>query len=477
MNKVIFWNSSAHRSFPSRYVGPHKISNWLNKNGYKSVVIDFVNLWSIQELEEATCKLISKETKVIAISTTFLVSNPELLDKLIDLAAKLKDEFGLKIILGGHGSEFYGVDCDVVDYSVQSYEGKSEDLFLEVIKHIFEKEPQPFKAIGYKNKFFNAPRNSSYDFQNDEFGYTKHDFISSEEALPLDISRGCIFSCKFCRYLLIGKKKNDHVKDMKMVESELIHNYDNFGTTKYYILCDTFNDSIDKIKEFYEMTQRLPFKIKFSAYLRLDLLSKFEEAIFYLKESGLVSAHFGIETFHPKASMAIGKGWNGKQAKDFLIKLREQWPHVALTATFIVGLPGENEESIKETVNWVLENNFNHSYFLSLNLHNPNYSHKIFNKSEFEKNPDEYGYTFPNKDDNSYWENDIMNFLEAKRITDEANEAVKDITCYDNWSFLSLLQTGYTEEYAKNTPIIKFDRSKIDEYAKKFLKKYKSNFI
>jgi hypothetical protein len=74
-----------------------------------------------------------------------------------------------------------------------------------------------------------------------------------------------------------------------------------------------------------EMAQRLPFKLEWIGYNRLDLIGSKPHTIQLLKDSGLKSSFFGIESFHSQASKIVGKGWNGVRGKEFLIELKERW--------------------------------------------------------------------------------------------------------------------------------------------------------
>ena len=71
---------------------------------------------------------------------------------------------------------------------------------------------------------------------------------------------------------------DQYFRDKTKIYNELIYNYDTFGTTDYNILCDTFNESNDKLMmvksvfdKFYESTGE---KIQFNAYLRLELMKR-----------------------------------------------------------------------------------------------------------------------------------------------------------------------------------------------------------
>ena len=88
-----------------------------------------------------------------------------------------------------------------------------------------------------------------------------------------------------------------------------ITNYEKYGITKYYYGDDTHNDSMHKLEFLYnEIYSKLPFKIEFATYLRLDLLAAHPESISLLKESGLVGTFFGIETFNHASNKSVGKG-------------------------------------------------------------------------------------------------------------------------------------------------------------------------
>ena len=155
---VIFWNSlSFIWDVPSRYIGPYKISHWIEKFGYSSQVIDFVKYLTEDQLYTATKKFITPETKVIGVSTTFLAAQKNTWsdgsisffpEHLIKVVRKLKTEFPkIKFILGGYGSEFiYGYG--LWDATIMSYNESSEDIFLEYLRYLKGETNEPiFKLI------------------------------------------------------------------------------------------------------------------------------------------------------------------------------------------------------------------------------------------------------------------------------------------------------------------------------------------
>ena len=493
---AIFWSSTTSDwDVISRYIGPYKIARWIEKYGYSSQVIDFVNYLDEYQLYTATKKFITKDTLVIGISTTFLVANlikwsdgsispfPE---HVLKTARLLKDEHpNIKFVLGGYGSEhIYG--GDTFSACIMSYTEASEDIFLEYINHLKFKTEPPLSTIitSYyhlsadyikNNKIkhrvhYNKARKKIYNIEVDDFKFKKQDAILEGEALPLDISRGCIFACRFCNYPHLGKGKLDYIRGMEYIKQELIYNYENFKTSNYMILDDTFNETPQKMQSFLEMTKSLPFKINYSAYLRADLINRFPDTAYMLKESGLWGAFHGLESLHPYASNLVGKAWSGKDAREFIPKLyHDLWnSQIPQLLNFIVGFPKEGPEDVFETLRWFKDNNLYSIGYEKLGLNNPKLSHRYSILSEFEKNSEKYGFTFMD-DVNTYgkrlswfnetWQPDLLvkthqniyNFIDSNKL--------RKATI---WNLGNLQLLGYNKDYLLKTPKSDYDMNNLN---------------
>lgn len=415
---AIFWNSEPKASVNlfMRVIGPYKIAHYLRKNNYQAQVIDFINNWSEEELYNATKKFITKDTVVLGISTTFLCqpvykhpngNTGRFPFHVLNVLSRIKSEFPkIKIVTGGYMSEkVYGGPN--IDATVMSYYGSSEDTFLEYVNFLKGKGKEPIGTLiipsltndpnAKKRMWYTDPRETKWSIETDDFKFSPQDIIMQGEPLPLNVSKGCIFACRFCMEPHIGKKKLDYIRGMDYIRDELIYNYENFGTDQYYILDDTFNDTEIKLKEFKKVTDSLPFKIRYYTYLRADLLHRFPDMPYILKESGLWGAYHGIESLHPYASNLVGKGWSGKNAKDYIPKLfHEIWEgKIPMSLNFIIGLPKETKEDILNTWKWHQDNNLHNIRFSALGLYDIKGNKSNFTiNSEFEKNSEKYGFKF-----------------------------------------------------------------------------------
>jgi hypothetical protein len=484
--EVIFWNSNAvgqkdRRQMFSRYVGPYKIAYWMRKHNVDCQVIDFIAEFTEQQLYAATKKFMTDKTLVLAISTTFLCADryvwsdgvtrmiPE---SVINIIKTLKSEYPqLRVVIGGYASDRLS-GWGVVDATVMSYVSASEDIFLEYVNHLKTGSEPPLGRLelpvlrdGMENTrmrmIYDQARNPTYNIELDDFKFSKQDVILPGELLPLDVSRGCIFACRFCQYPHLGKKKLDYIRGMNYLEDEIRHNYEQFGTTNYFMLDDTFNDTVEKMTAWHQMVNRLPFKISYSAYLRADLIHRFPDTAHLLSESGLFGAIHGLESMHPYASNLIGKGWSGKHAREYIPKLfHDIWKSsVAQQLGYIVGLPRETRQDLLDTYQWFVDNRLHHTSLNFLQLFGPDSKTTRFSiLSEFDRNAEKYGFTF---DENGRWRNETWTQLEARDFKEELRTRYMPHNRVNSWTGQVLLSYGYDREYLLRTPTSEIDWTEV----------------
>jgi len=374
-----------------RNLGPYRIATALENAGYTARVIDFVQFLTVTEFIKAIDNVITEKTKWIGFSSTFFWGNQTLFpfwnSHETDFILSHLKQLGLKIVYGGVRSQMFEdarVDCFVLGYA--------DNAIIDVASKVIN---------GTLPKLIDSKDYPEPSMNNIKTHWWRKDFnILKGEALPLEMARGCIFKCKFCGYTLIGKKKGTYLRDIEEVRDDLIRTWEATGCTNYYITDDTFNDDNDKIEAIHKLFTSLPFKIKFSCYLRLDLINKYPDQADLLQEAGLVGNFFGIETLNKQSGTAIGKGLSPTKVKDRLNWLGEKWKgKVNMGAGLIFGLPYDTIEYFKEVEHWVLDK---HNPLSSIEV----YPLMLFKTrkskygSEFSLNPEIYGYEVY---DNNFW--------------------------------------------------------------------------
>jgi hypothetical protein len=440
-----------------RSIGAYQMSNFIKGHGFTSQVIDFIHMIPKDILLHVLKKFTSIDTKVLALSSTFISEeaflgtngtgnrkNGPIPQDLLDCLAQYKQMYPhVKLVVGGSKSKRF-TDLKLFDFIFTGY---GELAFLNFLKNGENRTGRIIDGDLYLAKFHADKINHLF---------CHNDIIFENETLPIEISRGCIFRCKFCAYPLNGKSKLDYVRDIDLIKNELIHNYNNWGITNYLISDDTFNDSNDKLKQLHDMIVALPFKINFVCYLRLDLLYHFRDSqLEMLENMGLKSCHFGIESFNPVTAKFIGKGMSSDKTKDFLLFLKERWAgKISMMCTFIAGLPFEDKASCIDTGNWCVENDI--IFWMAPLFIDPN---RVY-KSDIDINYEKYGYVL---EENLNWTNDFMTLQEASKI---ASMFTTDISTHkvSAWNMFAILSLGvYTadEMYHLTYADLNYDLGKV----------------
>jgi len=443
MFNVIMFTDTPEFATRTRGYGAHRLASHMREHGYSVLVIDFISALTYDIFKEIMDHAVGDNTLMVGISATWLPFRYTLLgagdeigmhdpgreiekegvdehlagesdlfaDKMSTAIVKNDVEkwFGyikqknsnVKLCLGGTKIGMY-LDMKMIDYM---FVGFAETMVIDFLDSLSGKAPKRIwnKVIDHDQKA-NAP---VWDFKLSQTQYTEYDLLQPQEPLSLEVGRGCRFKCKFCSYPLIGQKNiNDYVKEEDVLVEELQRNYDLYGTTRYFIIDDTFNDSTAKMQLFLNVTRRLSFKISFWCYLRLDLLAAFPEQLPMLKEMGLAQCYFGIETFNRDAGKRIGKGSDPEKLKETLYKAKEIWGNnVNIQAGFIVGLPHEDSVSIMETADWLSKPDcpIDIKWIIPLSIaYSDSEVMKYTYRSDFDRDAPKYGYYMP--EPKRFWE-------------------------------------------------------------------------
>lgn len=454
------------RLVPWRSIGPSKIKQIMDQNGYTCKIINFCTVYTTEDLILMAEQFIDKNT-ILSVSTTFFSNDFNSLnayESIKNCIEHFRSKFNNKILLGGPNPESYKKYFNA-DYILSGY---SENTILSFINSIF-------------NHGINKRKNELWDITTCNHKWQLDENIVTGETLPIEIGRGCIYSCKYCKFEMMGKKRGTYTRDMSMIKDEIIFNFENYKVTNYFIMDDTFNDDPVKIESWCKMLESLPFKIKYIAYCRADLLDKYQELSRRMHVSGLVGNVLGIETLNQKASTTIGKPWSYKRAKDFLPYYINDIckNNVLAQLNFIIGLPGDTIKDVWSWIDWAENNNIPtlHAQPLIIRPKDLFLNESVY--SDFDKNAlTKYGYRIPNKNRPQMWENENMTYFEARR---EYRNIFKYISSNFKplaWYGFSTLSLGYTIDDLLNISHNKlFSNDTYLEKANNFFNTYKTNII
>lgn len=449
MFDIVLFNDLLNFPIPAKTAGAYRIASHLRHNGYSVKVIDHFNYFlnnNTKEFFKIIEKYISKRTFLIGISTSWLNlnTNQEYLSFEVFLKY-LKNTFtNAKIVLGGNtfnSQNIFDHYGQLIDHWVT---GLGETAMLKLSNSIKN-------GISFNSKKITIdPLASEFDFHNSPPMYHIDDDILDNETLPLELSRGCRFRCKFCAYPLLGRNPKEHkyIRSDYSISKELEHNFIHFKTQNYFMVCDTFNETTDKLLTIKKCADDVGVRLNFSAYIRLDLLNAHPEQIDILKELGICSAFFGIESLHDPSAKAIGKGMGRDKVIECLNTVRQQWgDDVVLHGNFIFGLPYENKETINDWIDLLINKKLPLDSFRIDPLHI--LMDRLTHSSEFEMNASAYGYTMKSGNE---WQNEYWSKSEVTKLANDYMSIAdkNNIRGVNSWTAMALRNFNWSPSKIKS---------------------------
>jgi len=390
---IVFTGMERTRTI-SRPAGAARLRTFLEPHGYNLEVVDYFGNFTEEEIERVCDRFIGPKTLFVGISITFIYA----FDKLNHLFKYIREKYPqVKTLIGGNETPIDGVDLTQVD---RVFWGYAEEAVLHYLKFLNKKRLDDLKWVPYKGTL---SINAEMLYKNDDSDLTikwlESDLIKNN-FLPIEISRGCIFRCRFCAFPLLG-------------------------------------NNVVKLDYVAEAIAKSGIKITYTAFLRADLIERFPETIPMLADTGLVAATFGLETFHPEAKKAIGKGLDNERQFEAIRQLKKYKPTYTYTG-MICGLPGEPLSSVYKSQKMLLDQNFevfdNWDWWPLVIRKN-----SVSRLSEFEKEYEKWGYsellpgeyTIPEGDDDTryhnddsnllIWKNKYLNYFNSRKITTDLN--------------------------------------------------------
>ena len=172
-------------------------------------------------------------------------------------------------------------------------------------------------------------------------------FTTKKNYARIMASRGCPYSCIFCgAHISMGKKirkrSPEHIID------ELTMLYDRYHVREILFNDSTFNIDNDWVAQICEGILRMGRPLTWRCNVRADRLDKHTLQI--MKKSGCVKVIMGIESGDEEILKKMKKGESLEQIRQAIHILKEV--KMPSDHGFILGMPGETEESIKKTIDF-----------------------------------------------------------------------------------------------------------------------------
>ncbi|MBN1613432.1 MAG: radical SAM protein, partial [Deltaproteobacteria bacterium] len=158
--------------------------------------------------------------------------------------------------------------------------------------------------------------------------------------------RGCPYSCIFCvGRRMVGKKPRQRKASFVVDEIEEILGY---GFNRINIVDDLFTSNHQKVREVCEEINKRNLRFTWTAFARVNTVTA--EILEMMRKAGCDCISFGMETGNREMLKRIRKGATLEQARQAAQLCKDAG--IIAHASFMVGLPGENWETLKDTADF-----------------------------------------------------------------------------------------------------------------------------
>lgn len=159
-------------------------------------------------------------------------------------------------------------------------------------------------------------------------------------------SRGCPYKCTFCDRPHLGKKFR--CRSAKNVVDEMEECCKNFGIDEFFLYDDTFTVDKNRVLMICKQIKERKLKILWDIRSRVDIMD--DEMLRVLGQAGCIRIHYGVESGNEDILRHIKKGITLPQVRNVFKNTRKY--RIQTLAYFMIGLPGESEREIHQTIDF-----------------------------------------------------------------------------------------------------------------------------
>ncbi len=337
------------------------IASVLEKSGYKNVRVLDANVLRLRN-EEVIKKIAAYTPDIIGVSSNIVTQRAA-----IELCKIVKERFPEKLLVVGgplpilQPEKFLKVSDVIVN-------GEGEIPFLEIVR-AWESESE-LKDIPGTVSLHNEEIKvnirpeligdmdsipfPAYHLMEPELKeYSRKARIKKQYMAPILTSRGCPYQCTYCNKSVFGS--TFRMRSAENVMSEIDWLLKNFEVRQIDILDDNFNLNPERTNSILDgiIAGRYDLAINCHNGLRVDRLTR--ELAGKLKRAGVFKVGVGVESGDERVLESVKKKLKLHMVRDVIKWFREE--NVVVHGYFIFGLPGDNRESMQNTINFAKEAN------------------------------------------------------------------------------------------------------------------------
>lgn len=362
------------------------ISSILKKDGHVVELLDMkIDNMSIEE-GVIRCKAFAPEFILIDDEPKIHCNTIEFIDRY-----RLSDDRNVPICLRGEIPSF--IPQTVLDrhpninYIIRFDDDFAFQKIINTYPNFSKIEAIPNIAYRKGNKIVVTDRfECCYDLDSlprpDRQLYDIAKYLKRDSETIVKSSRGCPGHCLFCIKTRFEKFRLFSISRLCDEIEELL----SYGFTSFFFSDDTFAFSDKRLTEFYDEVKRRNLHFRWTSNIRIKDINDYK--ISKMKEIGAYRVFIGIETINGNTQKTINKNLDVDTIRQKVAILKKYG--MEFHASFILGNPGDTEEDINATIDFVKEIR---PTLVTFNLL------KVYPGLDLFDHPEKYGIILPDK----YW--------------------------------------------------------------------------
>ena len=289
-------------------------------------------------------------------------STPSINDDIKTVESVKKVVKTVLVMIGPHSSVFYK---DMLKKNVDIVAlGEYDYTLLDIAKRI--KSGRNFKGvkgIAWKDKkgriILEDKRPLIKNLDNlpfparELFNLDYYDHFPGREKgnITMITSRGCPYRCTYCLWPQVMYGHEVRLRSPKNVVAEMKEVIEKYGATNIFFDDDMLTHDKKRTVELCNEIINSGIKVNWQCYGRVNIadLEMFKK----MKEAGCVMVRFGIESGVQEILNNVKKGVTLEQIKNAFSLAKKAG--LKTFGTVMFGLPGENKETVKKTVKFLIE--------------------------------------------------------------------------------------------------------------------------
>lgn len=444
-------------AFKMPSLGVAYLSSFLRRRGFTTGLVNYFNTG-----RDDLAAMLAESPKAVAITTTYYVDD-EPIRQIIDFIRQHNPTVPIivggprvhnlcagqsaqtqNVLLGAIGADIY-INDSQGESTLAAVLGvlKSGGTDLSQIPNLIYRTGRRPADVGRTMRKF---ENNNLDQESVDWSFFDPSFYAPTSYMRT--SRSCSFGCAFCNYPAMAGELA--LSDLSTIENELRYLTEH-GVKNMIFVDDTFNVPLPRFKKICRMMIENQFDLNWVSFFRCSNAD--DEAFDLMAEAGCLGVFLGIESGDERILKNMTKFARTDRYRYGIEQLTNRG--MITLASIVLGFPGENEESVRNTLDFVNETK---PTFYNVQL----YYHDVL--APIEKQREKYGINGSGYS----WAHDSMNWQEGVAYKDDfvaraTGSALMPLYGLSIWCIPYLLANGMSMD-----TIIRFVRT-ATEYVVKSL--------